>query len=149
MAGRAISGRLTGRLAAPDIKALGLALVEVDDEVEAAEGTRAEAGGPVDGWRAERLFDDFDLTVAGETLAIAEFGRLSAWAFLRAAMMASLTEDFDAAPALLAVEVRRVEALEVDAFGLSECFSRAIFAFGSRVFMISSALLGQILARAQ
>ena len=78
MAGRAISGRLTGRLAAPDIKALGLALVEVEDEVEAAEGTRAEAGGPADGWRAERLFDDFDLTEAGETVAIAEFGRLSA-----------------------------------------------------------------------
>ena len=82
MAGRAISGRLTGRLAAPDISALGLALVDVEDEVEAADGTRAEvdaeAGGPADGWRAERLFDDFDLTLVGETVAIAELGRLSA-----------------------------------------------------------------------
>lgn len=82
MAGRAISGRLTGRLAAPDISALGLALVAVEDEVEAADGTRAEAeaeaGGAVDGWRVERLFDDFDLTVVGEVVAIAELGRLSA-----------------------------------------------------------------------
>jgi hypothetical protein len=131
------------------MSALGFALVEVDDEVEAADATRAEAGGTVDGWRAERLFDDFDLTVVGETVAIAELGRLSAWAFLRAAIIASRTEDFEAAPALLTVEVRRVAALEVEAFGLSECFSRAIFALGSREFMMSSALLGQTLARAQ
>jgi hypothetical protein len=63
--------------------------------------------------------------------------------------MASLTEDFEAAPALLAVDVRRVEAAETEAFGLRECFSRAIFALGSRLFMMSSALLGQTLAKAQ
>jgi hypothetical protein len=60
------------------MSALGFVLVEAEDEVEAADGTRAEAGGAVDGWRAERLVDDFDLTVVGETVAIAEVGRLSA-----------------------------------------------------------------------
>lgn len=59
------------------MSALGLALVDVEDEVEAADGTRADDGGPAEGWRAERLFEDFDLTVVGETVAIAELGRLS------------------------------------------------------------------------
>ena len=70
-----ISGRLTGRRAAPDIKAFGRALVEVEEEEDAVDGTRAEAGGPTEGCLTERLFDDFDFAGAGDTAAIAEFGR--------------------------------------------------------------------------
>lgn len=154
MAGRGISGFLTGRRAAPDMREFGLR-VEVDEDVvsfgreveEGFEGIRAEVAG---GWRAERLFEDFDRLTAGERVgaAMAETGR-SAFRFFLAAKIASRTEVLDCAR--LVVEARSPPSWgeAAGAFGLWESLSRAVFAFSSSVFLMISAFSGQDLAKVQ
>jgi len=78
VAGRAISGRLTGLRAAPDIKELGFEAAGVVDVVDALEGTRADVLGcgaalVVFAARDERLLAAGFRP--GVRVAIAELGR--------------------------------------------------------------------------
>jgi len=121
---------------------------------DAFKGTRDVVDDNVDVpevWRRDKLLEDFVRGGDREEPAMAEFGRSVGGLamFFRAARMASRTEALDCAR--LVVEARRVPegGAREAALGLWESLSRAAFALSSSESMMTVALSGQVLAKAQ